>query len=222
MRRLVVGAFVTLDGVMQAPGGPEEDPTGGFAYGGWTVNYWDDATGEAMGGLFAEPFDLLLGRRTYEIFAAHWPNIEGDPIAEAFNAVTKYVVTSSAEPLAWHNSVALRGDVATEIGRLKQEDGPKLLVQGSSVLIQALLAHGLIDELRLLVFPLVLGSGKRLFGDGTIPAALKLVDSKTSTTGVVMATYTPAGAVTTGSFALAEPTETELARREKWKREDGA
>jgi len=220
MRELVVSAFVSLDGVMQAPGGPEEDPTGGFAHGGWTVNYWDDSMGEAMDGLFAEPFDLLLGRKTYEIFAAHWPNIEGDPIAEAFNAVTKYVATSSAEPLAWHNSVALRGDVPMAVGRLKRKDGPKLLVQGSSVLIQALLAHDLIDELRLLVFPLVLGPGKRLFGDGTIPAALKLVDSTTSSTGVVMATYTPAGAVTTGSFALQEPTETELARREKMKRED--
>jgi len=222
MRKVVAATFVSLDGVMQAPGGPEEDPTGGFAHGGWTFNYWDDAMGQAMGDLFAEPFDLLLGRRTYEIFAAHWPHIEGDPIAEAFNAVTKYIATCSAEPLAWRNSVALRGDVPMAIGRLKKKDGPKLLIQGSSVLIHALLAHGLIDELRLMIFPLVLGSGKRLFGDGTLPGALKLADSKTSSTGVVMATYTPAGAVTTGSFALDEPSEAEIARREKMKREEGA
>ncbi|HYI64122.1 MAG TPA: dihydrofolate reductase family protein [Allosphingosinicella sp.] len=220
MRKVVAATFVSLDGVMQAPGGPEEDPTGGFAHGGWTVDYWDDAMGQAMGDLFAEPFDLLLGRRTYEIFAAHWPHIEGDPIAEAFNAVTKYVATSSAEPLTWQNSVALRGDVPMAIGRLKKKDGPKLLIQGSSVLIHALLAHGLIDELRLMIFPVVLGSGKRLFG--TVPEALKLVDSKTSSTGVVMATYTPAGAVTTGSFALNEPSEAEIARREKMKREESA
>lgn len=222
MRKVIAAAFVSLDGVMQAPGGPEEDPTGGFEHGGWTVDYWDDAMGEAMGALFAEPFDLLLGRKTYDIFAAHWPYVEDDPIADSFNAVTKYVATHSVEQLAWQNSVAISGDVPTEIARLKEEDGPTLLIQGSSVLIQALLARGLIDEFRLLVFPLVLGPGKRLFGDGTIPAALKLVETSTSTTGVVMSRYLPAGPVHTGSFALENPTEAELARREKMQQEEMA
>src|SRR5687768_16905464 len=163
-----------------------------------------------MDALFAEPFDLLLGRRTYEIFAAHWPYLEGDPIADKFNAVTKFVATSSAEPLAWHNSVALRGDVPAEIERLKQEDGPNLLIQGSSVLIHSLLEKGLIDEFHLKVFPVLLGTGKRLFGDGTQPAGLKLVESSVSTTGVVMSSYAPVGSVRTGSFAAEKPSQDEL------------
>lgn len=219
MRKIIVGAFVTLDGVMQAPGGPEEDRTGGFAHGGWVAVPWDDAMGETMGALFAEPFDLLLGRKTYEIFAAHWPYSDEEPIAGLFNAATKYVATSSTEPLAWQNSVAIGGDVPAQVARLKQEDGPTLLVQGSSVLIQSLLGHGLIDEYRLLIFPLVLGSGKRLFGEGTVPTALNLVASRTSSTGVVMATYLPAGDVRTGSFQLDEPTEAEVARRARMKPE---
>jgi dihydrofolate reductase len=219
MRKVIAGTFVTLDGVMQAPGGPEEDPTGGFTHGGWTVNYWDDTMGQAMDETFSAPFDLLLGRKTYEIFAAHWPYMEGDPISEKFNAVTKYVATSSAEPLTWKNSVALRGNVAAEVARLKQQDGPNLLIQGSSVLIQTLLASDLIDQFNLLVFPLVLGSGKRLFGQGAIPAGLKLVDTKASTTGVTMSTYLRSGAITTGSFAMAEPTDAEIARRQRMKRE---
>src|SRR3954468_5903244 len=136
MRKIVAAAFVSLDGVMQAPGGPQEDPTGGFSHGGWTFHYWDEPMGQFMGGMFASPFDLLLGRKTYEIFAAHWPFVEGsDPVAASFNAVTKYVATSSTEPLTWTNSVALRGNVAAEIARLKQEDGPVLLTQGSSGLL---------------------------------------------------------------------------------------
>jgi len=218
MRKIIVGAFVTLDGVMQAPGGPEEDPTGGFAFGGWVAVPWDDSMGQRMDALFAEPFDLLLGRTTYEIFAAHWPYVE-DELAAKFNAATKYVATSSGQPLAWQNSVAITGDVPAEVARLKEEDGPTLIIQGSSVLIQSLLKEGLIDEFRLLIFPLVLGSGKRLFGDGTVPAALKLVDSRTSSTGVVMATYLPDGKVMTGSFALEEPTDAEIARREEMKKE---
>ena len=221
MRKVIAGAFVTLDGVMQAPGAPHEDPTGGFAHGGWTVDYWDDSMGERMDALFDAPFALLLGRRTYEIFAAHWPYYEG-PIAEKFNAATKFVATSSEEPLAWVNSVAISGDVPAEVAALKREDGPDLLIQGSSVLVQSLLADGLIDEFSLLTFPLVLGTGKRLFGGGTVPAALKLVDSQVSTTGVVMGRYVPAGPVHTGSFATQPPSEAELARRERWKREEGA
>jgi dihydrofolate reductase len=220
MRKVVAAAFVSLDGVMQAPGGPPEDPTGGFTHGGWTVNYWDAPMGQFMGKTFSKPFDLLLGRKTYEIFAAHWPFVEGDdPIASTFNAVTKYVATSSTEPLTWRNSVALRGDVAAEITRLKQADGPDLLTQGSSVLLQTLLAHDLIDEFRLLVFPLVLGPGKRLFGQGTKPGALKLAETTVSTTGVTMSVYDRAGAVSTGSFQLPHPSEAEIARRERMKRE---
>jgi dihydrofolate reductase len=214
MRKIIVGAFVTLDGVMQAPGGPQEDTSGGFTHGGWVAVPWDEAMGETMGALFAEPFDLLLGRKTYEIFAAHWPYSDEEPIASQFNAATKFVATSWPKPLAWQNSVAIGGDVPAEIARLKQEDGPTLIVQGSSVLIQSLLSHDLVDEFRLLTFPLVLGTGKKLFGEGTMPAALKLTSSRTSSTGVVMATYVPDGEVRTGSFQSAEASEAEIARRE--------
>ena len=217
MRKVIAGAFVSLDGVMQAPGAPQEDPAGGFAYGGWVFPYWDDALSERMDALFDAPFDLLLGRRTYDIFAAHWPH-QQDEIAAKFNPATKYVATRSAGPLAWQNSVALSGDVPGEVARLKQQEGPNLLIQGSSVLIQSLLANALIDEFRLLIFPLVLGRGKRLFGEGTVPAALKLADSRTSTTGVIMATYLPDGEVRTGSFADDTPSEAEFARREKMRR----
>ena len=220
MRKVVAAAFVSLDGVMQAPGGPPEDPTGGFAHGGWTVPYWDEPMGLFMEETFSSPFDLLLGRKTYEIFAAHWPFVEaGDPIAESFNAATKYVATSSTDPFAWANSVALRGDVAAEVARLKQGDGPTLLTQGSSVLLRTLLAHDLIDQFRLLVFPLVLGPGKRLFGEGTKPAALKLAATTVSTTGVVMGVYDRAGAIRTGSFELEHPSEAEIARRARMERE---
>jgi dihydrofolate reductase len=220
MRKLVAAAFVSLDGVMQAPGGPPEDPSGGFTHGGWTVPYWDEPMGRFMDEMFSGPFDLLLGRRTYEIFAAHWPFVgSGDPIAERFNAVTKYVATSSAQPLAWQNSVALRGDVAAAIGRLKTENGPTLLTQCSSVLLQTLLAHDLIDEFRLLVFPVILGSGKRLFGGGAKPGALTLTAASVSTSGVTMSVYERAGAISIGSFELEHPSEPELARRERMKRE---
>jgi dihydrofolate reductase len=220
MRKIVVGAFVSLDGVMQAPGAPDEDRTGGFAFGGWVFPHWDEAIGQYMSELFEAPFDLLLGRKTYEIFAAYWPYQTG-PIADPFNAATKFVVTSSPEPLAWHNSVAIHGDVPAELARLKQEDGPQLLVQGSSVLNHALFAHGLVDELQLLTFPVLLGRGKRLFDDGAMPGALKLVDSRTSTTGVVMARYRSDGEVPTGSFADDKPSQAELDRRARWSKEEG-
>lgn len=218
MRKVIGAAFVSLDGVMQAPGGPQEDPTGGFTLGGWTATFWDEVMGEAMGESFAKPFDLLLGRKTYEIFAAHWPYVQDDPVAESFNAVTKYVATSSREPLTWVNSQALH-DPAADVARLKQGDGPDLLTQGSSELLQTLIAAGLMDEFRLLVFPVVLGKGKRLFGEALPSFALKLAETRTSTTGVIMSTYTPAGAVPLGSFALAEPTEAELARRARMEQE---
>jgi dihydrofolate reductase len=219
MRKIVAAAFLSLDGVMQAPGGPEEDPSGGFTLGGWSVNYWDDSMGEAMGEAMAAPFDLLLGRKTYEIFAAHWPHIKGDPISEKFNAITKYVATSSAEPLTWQNSVALRGDAAAEVARLKQGDGPTLLTQGSSDFLQTLLANDLIDEFRLMVFPLVLGPGKRLFGRGAKPIGLQLVETASSTTGVITSTYIRAGEIKAGSFALETPSDAEIARRARMKRE---
>jgi dihydrofolate reductase len=218
MRRVVCAAFVSLDGVMQAPGGPDEDPTTGFAYGGWVFPYWDEIVDGAMGEAFGKPFDLLLGRKTYEIFAAHWPHTD-EPPADLFNGVTKYVATSSPEPLAWANSVRLEGDVPAAVARLKQGEGPDLLTQGSSVLVQSLLAAGLVDELSLLIFPVLLGRGKSLLGDAAKPGALELVSSRTSTTGVMVARYRPAGPVRTGSFQLADPSAAELARRAKMKME---
>lgn len=218
MRKVLAAVFVSLDGVMQAPGGPEEDPTGGFEMGGWTATYWDEVMGQAMGESFAAPFDLLLGRKTYEIFAAHWPYAGDDPIARSFNSITKYVVTSSTAPLTWNNSVALHDPVA-EVARLKGEDGPTLLTQGSSQLLQALIAHGLIDQFQVWTFPVVLGRGKRVFGETIPPFALKLTDTKVSSTGVTMSQYVPAGPVPLGSFALEHPTEAELARRTRMARE---
>lgn len=217
MRKVVAGAMVSLDGVMQAPGGPQEDPTGGFAYGGWVFNYFDEAAGAYMDEQFGRPFDLLLGRRTYEIFAAHWPYQE-DSIGAAFNRVTKYVATRSDMPLAWDGSVRLK-DAVADVARLKQEDGPELLTQGSTVLLQDLHRAGLIDEYRLLIFPLVLGKGKRLFEDGAAAAGLGLERSRTFPTGVIAATYLPAGPVVPGNFPGDNPSQAERARREKLRRE---
>jgi dihydrofolate reductase len=202
MRKLIVSTFLTLDGVMQAPGGPEEDDSGGFAHGGWSVNYWDEQMGQVMGEAMSTPFDLLLGRKTYDIFAAYWPHATDQPGAKPLNDATKYVVSRGGPTLEWSESVLIEGDAAEGIAALKQEDGPELQVHGSGDLIQTLLRHNLVDQYNLWVFPLVIGSGKRLFSDGTVPSALKLVDSKVSTTGVVMGTYEPAGEIVTGSFAL--------------------
>ena len=202
MRKLIVSTFLTLDGVMQAPGGPGEDDSGGFAHGGWSVHYWDEQMGAFMDELMGKPFDLVLGRRTYDIFAAHWPHASEEDGAKPLNDATKYVASRSRPTLEWRNSVLIEGDAAEGIAALKAGDGPELQVHGSANLIQTLLRDGLVDQYRLLVFPLVLGSGKRLFSDGTIPAGLKLVDSTVSSTGVVMGTYEPAGDVVTGSFAL--------------------
>ena len=168
-----------------------------------------------MGERFSQPFDLVLGRKTYEIFAAYWPYQAGE-IADPFNACTKYVATRSDREFTWNNTTPLRGDAAAEIARLKQGEGPNLLTQGSTNLLQTLLSHGLVDEFWLLVFPLVLGKGKRLFGEGTVPAGLKLAGSKVSSTGVIISTYLPAGEVQTGSFAMDEPSEAELKRRREW------
>jgi len=202
MRKLIVQTFVTLDGVMQAPGGPGEDDSGGFEQGGWSVNYWDEQMGQVMDEAMSAPFDLVLGRKTYDIFAAHWPHAPEEEGAKPLNDATKYVVSRSHPRLEWSNSVLIEGDAAKGIAALKKEDGSELQVHGSGNLIQTLLRHNLVDQYRLWVFPLVIGSGKRLFAEGTIPSGLKLVDSRTSTTGVVMGTYEPAGEIVTGSFAL--------------------
>jgi dihydrofolate reductase len=202
MRKLIVSTFLTLDGIMQAPGGPEEDDSGGFAYGGWSVNYWDELMGQVMTEAMSEPFDLLLGRRTYDIFAAYWPHAPEEAGAKPLNDATKYVVSRSRPTLEWKESVLIEGDAAEGILELKKGDGPELQVHGSGNLIQTLMRHNLVDQYRLWVFPLVIGSGKRLFSDGTIPSGLKLLDSKVSTTGVVIGTYEPAGEIVTGSFGL--------------------
>jgi len=216
MRKLVVLSFMTLDGVMQAPGGSEEDLAGGFKHGGWVVPHWDDVLGSVMVEQMSKPFDLLLGRGTYEIFAAHWPYVKGDdPFAARINNAKKYVASKTLSELEWNNSTLLKGDVVQEVKKLKAQDGPELQVHGSGNFIQTLLRHDLVDEFRLKIYPLTLGKGKRLFAEGTIPASFKLIDSKTSTTGVIVATYERAGAVKTGSFGLENPTEAELARRKK-------
>jgi dihydrofolate reductase len=200
MRKLVVLTFITLDGVMQAPGGPQEDTSGGFKYGGWTVGYWDDFMSKVMDAQMGISFDLLLGRKTYEIFASYWPNIKNDPVADRLNEAKKYVVSTTLSKLDWKNSVLLKGDIVEEVKKLKQQDGPEIQVHGSSNLIQTLLKNDLVDELRLKIFPITIGTGKRLFGDGTIPASFKLLENKASTTGVIVATYLRNGEIKIGSF----------------------
>jgi dihydrofolate reductase len=200
MRKLIVQTFLTLDGVMQAPGGPGEDDDGGFAYGGWSVNYWDDQMGQVMGEATSRPFAMVLGRRTYDIMAAYWPTAPEETGAKVFNDATKYVATHRPLTPEWSNSVQIEGDAADGLAALKAEDGPELQVHGSANLIQTLLAHNLVDQFRLWVFPVVSGSGKRLFADGTMPSGLRLVDHKVSTTGVVMGTWEPAGEIVTGTF----------------------
>jgi dihydrofolate reductase len=206
MRPLVVSSFLTLDGVMQAPGGPEEDPTGGFTHGGWSVGYWDEPMGQRMGEVMGGRFDMLLGRKTYEIFAAHWPHSD-EPGAEALNSARKYVASRTLDSVEWNNSTLLEGDVAEAVAKLKQEDGPEIQVSGSGDLLQTLLEHNLVDEFRIMIFPVVLGTGKRLFAEGAVPAGLTLAESAMSTTGVFMATYKREGDIRYGSFALDEPTE---------------
>lgn len=223
MRKVIVGAFVSMDGVMQAPGGPEEDPTGGFQYGGWVAPMVDDPVfGTEIGALFDQPFDLLLGRRTYDIFAAHWPYAEGGPnddIAKTFNRTTKYVATRKGVDLTWKGSIALR-DGATDVAKLKRESGPALVTQGSTELVHSLLAAGLVDEIRTFTFPLVLGKGKRLFDETSEARAFKLTHSAVSPNGLIAAIYVRNGEVRTTTVPGAEePTPAELARREKLKRE---
>jgi dihydrofolate reductase len=202
MRPIIVLSFVTLDGVMQAPGGPTEDSSGGFAYGGWVVPYFDEFAGKVMTEQLSRPFDLLLGRTTYEIFASYWPNHDDakNPAASGLNKATKYVVSPAPMELTWKGSVLVTGDVVSAIKALKREVGPELQVHGSGNLIQTLLRHDLVDELWLKIFPLTLGSGKRLFAEGTMPAAFRLTMSAVSPSGVIVANYERAGEVKTGSF----------------------
>lgn len=202
MRELIVNTFLTLDGVMQAPGGPGEDDSGGFAHGGWSVPYWDDRMGEVMTEQMGVPFDLVLGRRTYDIFAAHWPNAPEEAGGKPLNDATKFVASRGMPELRWSTSVLLAGDAAESVAALKRGDGPQLQVHGSGDLLQTLLRHNLVDRYHLWVFPVVVGAGKRLFADGTIPTALTLVESQVSSTGVVMGTWEPAGPIVTGTFAL--------------------
>ena len=216
LRKIVVLCFITLDGVMQAPGGPEEDSTDGFKHGGWTVGYFDNFLGKGMDEQMREPFDLLLGRKTYEIFAAYWPSVKEGPdgiIADKLNSAKKYVASKTLRKLDWNNSQLLKGDVPKEIRKLKQQDGPDIQVHGSGNLIQTLLRDDLVDEFWLKMFPVTLGMGKRLFAEGTIPVGFKLNDSQASPSGVIVARYARAGEVKTGSFALQAPTPAELARR---------
>jgi len=218
MRKIVGAVFQSLDGVMQAPGGPTEDWTGGFAFGGWLPPFNDDQLGETIGGLFAQPFDLLLGRKTYEIFAAYWPYAAADhPITGPFNRAGKHVVTRGNDPLEWENSH--RVSSIEGVAEVKASDGPDLVIQGSSTLYPQLFAAGLVDRLIVMTFPVVLGQGKRLFGPGTPAFTLKPIEQKLSGTGVVIATYEPAGVVQTGTFIGPDPSEREKARQERMKRE---
>ena len=212
MRELAVNTFLTLDGVMQAPGGPEEDPSGGFDHGGWSFGYWDEQMQTVMGESMSKPFDLVLGRKTYEIFAAYWPHRDA-PHAEPLNTATKHVASTTLEDLEWENSKLIEGEVPDGVRALKDQDGPELQVHGSANLIQTLLEHGLIDEFRVWIFPLVLGKGKRLFDGGTVPAGVELVSSQASSTGVIIATYRSGAEIKYGSFAAETPSEAELARR---------
>jgi len=198
MRNLIVLTFLSLDGVMQAPGGPTEDPSGDFTLGGWTVPFFDDFLGETMTEQMSEPFDLLLGRKTFEIFASYWPHQA--PPEEPINQAVKYVASNTITDHEWERSLFFGGDVAGHVWQLKQQAGPDIQVHGSAALIQTLLAHDLVDELRLKIFPVVLGKGKRLFDNGAIPAAFSLVEAKASPAGVIIATYRRAGDVQTGSF----------------------
>jgi dihydrofolate reductase len=199
MRDLIVLTFVTLDGVMQAPGGTGEDPSGGFDHEGWMVGYWDDQLGEAMGESMSPPLELVLGRRTYEVMAAHWPHTD-EPGADLMNGATKHVASTTLKVLDWENSRLIEGGVPDGIRALKEEDGPELQVHGSSDLIQSLLEHGLIDEFRLKIFPLVLGKGKRLFGGGTVPAGLEVTSTQVLASGVIVATYRTGAEIKLGSF----------------------
>ncbi len=220
IRKIITITHVTLDGVMQSPGGPEEDPRDGFSHGGWVMPFSDDALGQVMGEIIDGEFDMLLGRRTYEIFAAYWPYRDDTPIGEAFNRATKYVVTRSLDSLDWETSRMIGGDVVDEVRRLKGSDGPALHVWGSSELLQTLVAADLVDEYRIWIFPVVLGEGRRLFENGVPPRRLTLVETRRTPGGVLINTYRPAGALAGGRPPSEPPSEAELARRRRLATED--
>ncbi len=216
MKKLIVSAFVSLDGIMQAPGAPEEDPTGGFSQGGWMFNFADENMDLSASGFDGKDRELVLGRRTYEIFEAYWPYQPDDhPVAKSLNAAKKYVASHSRTTLHWNNSTLLHGDVTQAIIALKAQTGTDLQIIGSSNLIQTLQPASIIDEYNVWTFPVVLGRGKRLFGETVKPSALQLIGSQVSSTGVVMSTYVPDGDIRPGNFASSEPSEKEMARRNK-------
>jgi dihydrofolate reductase len=202
MRKITVCTFVTMDGVIQSPGSPEEDTKNGFKWGGWAATYWDDVMNQAMAKTTAQPYDLLLGRRTYDIFAAYWPNQEPNPTTDTFNRIEKFVVSNSDVMLSWVNSTLIMGDVVASLKALKNTDGPNLLVYGSSNLVQTLLRFQLIDVMQNWIFPVTLGSGQQLYEDGTQPLGWKLSNAEVSNTGVIIADYVPDGAVQTGQMGL--------------------
>ena len=215
MRKLTGAVFQSLDGVMQAPGGPEEDPTGGFALGGWSFAFWDGSMQQPFGKIIEADYDLLLGKRTYDIFSGYWPYNQDNPVGERFQRIDKYVLTHSDEPLRWENSHRISGDTAEAVSLLKQTDGRDLLIQGSSTLYPPLLSAVLIDRLLLMTFPVLLGRGKSIFDGTQEPGRMKLTDHFVSESGVTFSTYEPAGEVPTGSFATGEPSQEERGRREK-------
>jgi dihydrofolate reductase len=198
MRKIIVLTFITLDGVMQAPGGPDEDTSGGFKFGGWTVPYFDDFAGKIMEKQMSGDYDLLLGRKTFDIFASYWPTHTDE--WPTINTMTKHVVSNTVTKHAWENSNFIGGEVAEKIRELKTHSGPDLQVHGSGVLVQTLMKYDLIDEFWLKIFPVTLGSGKRLFAEGTIPAAFELTECQTSPFGVIFANYKRVGEVKTGTF----------------------
>jgi len=216
MRKLIASTFASLDGIIQAPGGPEEDPTGGFALGGWMFAHADDSMDISASGFDGKDRELLLGRRTYQIFEGYWPYQPDDhPIARTLNAARKHVASRTLTKLDWNNSTVLHGDVVAAVAALKAQPGPDLQIIGSGDLIQTLQAASLIDEYNVWTFPVVLGRGKRLFGENARPSVLRLVRSQVSTTGVVMSTYVPGGDIQPGTFEVTAPSEKELARRKR-------
>ncbi len=219
MRKIIVTTFMTMDGVLQAPGAPEEDSTGGFKWGGWMFPYTDELTDAAIGKIMSNPFDLLLGRRTYEIFAAHWP-YQNDEIAEKFNRINKYVVATTTVDTSWKNSILINKDVVNELKKLKKQDGPDLLVHGSSRLVQTLFENQLVDVLHIWTFPITLGKGKKLFQEGTPTQEWKLMESVISTKGAIIASYVPDGEVKLGAFVSEKASDAELERRKKWQKEE--
>lgn len=219
MRKIIVTTFMTMDGVLQAPGGPQEDTTGGFKYGGWQFPYNDEVSGKALARIMSNPFDLLLGRRTYEIFAAYWPYEKG-PIAEKFADINKYVVGTSQIDTSWKGTVQISSDVVNELKKLKEQNGPDLLVHGSSGLVQTLLANQLVDVLHACIYPITLGTGKKLFQDGTIAQSWQLTEHVITPKGVIIASYVPGGEVKLGSFVPDQVSDAELARRKKWQQEE--